>query len=77
MSTEKKNKNEITFETPVEDLALYYPKTVGFLTERGIRCIRCGEPLWCSVGELFEQDKAENPEQLLNELNEFINQENK
>ncbi|MBD3287269.1 DUF1858 domain-containing protein [candidate division KSB1 bacterium] len=76
MATDRSTQHEITFDTPVEDLALNHPKAVRFLTERGIRCIRCGEPLWCSVSELFEQDNAENPRQLLNELNEFIKKEN-
>jgi len=69
-------KPEITFETAVEDVALYYPEAVGFLTQNNVRCIRCGEPLWCSVGELFEQDKVENPQQLLDELNQFIQKKN-
>ncbi len=68
----EKNKPKITFDTSVEDLALKYPKSVHFLTERNVRCIRCGEPLWCSVGELFEEDKVENPKQLLDELNQFL-----
>ncbi len=67
-------KNRITFETPVEDLALKYPKAVHFLTQHQVRCIRCGEPLWCSVGELFEQDKVANPQKLLEELNDFLDE---
>ncbi|NOZ61155.1 MAG: hypothetical protein GXO74_05695 [Calditrichaeota bacterium] len=68
----EKNKGRITFETDVEDLALNFPKSVHFLTANNVRCIRCGEPLWCSVGELFEMDHVENPDNLLAELNEFI-----
>ncbi|OQX82676.1 hypothetical protein B6D60_11775 [candidate division KSB1 bacterium 4484_87] len=70
----EKNERKITFETDVEDLALKYPKSVHFLTANNVRCIRCGEPLWCSVGELFEMDHVENPEKLLSELNDFIDE---
>ena len=72
MSEKESKKMRITFDTPVEDLALKYPKSVHFLTKHNVRCIRCGEPLWCSVGELFEEDKVENPKKLLQELNKFL-----
>jgi hypothetical protein len=32
----------VTLDTQIEDLVLKYPKSVGFLTRKGIRCIRCG-----------------------------------
>lgn len=67
-------KKLITFETPVEDLALKYPKSVSFLTQNHVRCIRCGEPLWCSVGELFEQDKVPDPQKMLDALNIYLNE---
>jgi hypothetical protein len=63
---------KVTLNTPVEDLVREHPESVGFLTRRGVRCIRCGEPLWCSLGELFQEDKVTEPESLLNELNEFL-----
>lgn len=72
MSEEKKRK--VSFETEVEDLALKYPKAVHFLTKNNVRCIRCGEPLWCSVGELFEMDNVPDKAKLLNELNDFIDE---
>lgn len=74
MSPQKTDKPQVTFEMPVEDLALNFPESVHFLTKHNIRCIRCGEPLWCSIGELFEQDKVENPQQLLDDLNKFIDE---
>ena len=72
MSEDKKIEVKVTFDTTVEDLALKYPESVHFLTKHNIRCIRCGEPLWCSVGELFEQDSVEKPDELLAELNKFL-----
>ncbi len=44
---------EVSLETPVEDLVEKYPEAVGFLSRHGVRCIRCGEPLWCTLGELL------------------------
>ncbi len=59
-------------DTLVEDVVRRYPEAVGFLTRRGVRCIRCGEPLWCTMGELFRDDKVEEPEALLADLNDFL-----
>ncbi len=63
---------KVALDTPVEDLVSRHPEAVGFLTRRGVRCVRCGEPLWCSLGELFQEDKVAEPETLLAELNEFL-----
>jgi hypothetical protein len=63
---------KVSLDTPVEDVVRKYPEAVGFLTRRGVRCIRCGEPLWCTMGELFRDDKVPEPEALLAELNDFL-----
>jgi hypothetical protein len=62
----------VALGTRVEDLVRLYPEAVGFLTRRGIRCVRCGEPLWCTLGELLEEEEAPDPGGLLAELNEFL-----
>jgi hypothetical protein len=36
----------------VEALVEEHPEAVGFLAERGIVCIRCGEPYWGTLREL-------------------------
>lgn len=59
---------KISLDTPIEDLVLQFPEAVGFLTRHGVRCIRCGEPLWCTLGELFQEDGVENPQRLLEDL---------
>ena len=64
----------ITGEEFVEDLVQEYPQAVGFLTERGIRCLMCGEPFWGRLNELTE-DVGGDPERfqsILAELNEFL-----
>jgi len=63
---------KVTRDTPIEDLVLNYPESVGFLTGKGIRCIRCGEPLWCTLGELLQDDKVPDPQRIIDELNEFL-----
>jgi len=63
---------KVTRDTPIEDLVLKYPESVGFLTGKGIRCIRCGEPLWCTLGELLQDDKVPDPQRIIDELNEFL-----
>jgi len=63
---------KISLDTAIEDLVLQFPEAVRFLTRRGIRCIRCGEPLWCSLGELLKEEGIENPGLLVTELNEYI-----
>ena len=63
---------QITLDTQIEDLVRDFPEAVGFLTRHGIRCIRCGEPLWCSLGELLEQERIEDPHPFVAELREFL-----
>ncbi len=41
----------ITKDITIEDLTEYYPKSVKYLSEKGIRCIRCGEPIWGTLKE--------------------------
>lgn len=43
---------DITPDVNVEELVEAYPKAVGFLADRGIVCIRCGEPYWGSLRDL-------------------------
>lgn len=65
-------KKNITLETTVEELVERYPEAVGFLARNNVRCIRCGEPLWCTLGELFREDGVENPQLLINQLKRFL-----
>ena len=30
----------------IEDLVRELPESIGYLMEKGIRCLRCGEPIW-------------------------------
>lgn len=63
---------KVSLDTPVEELVEHFPESVGFLSRKGIRCIRCGEPLWCSLGELLKEEGIENPKYFVKELNNHI-----
>jgi len=65
----------VTLDTQIEDLVLKHPKSVHFLTKSGIRCIRCGEPLWCSLGELLEDEKVKDSQHLVDKLNQFLEEQ--
>jgi hypothetical protein len=64
--------SKVTLDIEVEDLAREFPEAVGFLTKKGVRCIRCGEPVWGTLGKLLEEDGIDNPHVLVDELNAFL-----
>lgn len=37
---------EIKKDILIEDLVNLLPEAVSYLMEKGIRCLRCGEPIW-------------------------------
>jgi len=41
----------ITRTITIEDLIDDYPKSVKYLADKGIRCIKCGEPIWGTLEE--------------------------
>ncbi|HOI86376.1 MAG TPA: hypothetical protein PLV51_00795 [Lentimicrobium sp.] len=45
-------KPEITRYLPVEELISSYPYAIRFLSDRGLQCIICGEPVWGTIEEL-------------------------
>ena len=63
---------KVTKDILIEDLVHKYPEAVGFLTRKGIRCIRCGEPLWCTLGELLEEEGIRDPQSVVDELIDFL-----
>ncbi len=57
----------------IEDLVDDYPKSVKFLSEKGIRCIKCGEPIWGTLEEAC-LEKGFTPEEIdtvVDELNDL------
>jgi methionine synthase II (cobalamin-independent) len=63
---------KINLDTQIEDLATAYPESVKFLIRSGVRCIRCGEPVWGTLGELLKGTGIEDPDALVIELNAYI-----
>ena len=43
---------EITADINIEELIEVHPQAAGFLADRGLVCIRCGEPYWGTMREL-------------------------
>lgn len=50
--------------TSIEDLVQWIPEAVGYLRDKGIRCIRCGEPIWGTLEEAAKQ-KGFSEEQIV------------
>lgn len=46
---------KITKDTLIEDLVEKVPKSIDYLKDKGIRCIRCGEPIWGTLEEAAEE----------------------
>jgi len=62
---------KIDKDIEIEDLIKILPESVTYLMDQGIRCLRCGEPLWGSL-ESAALEKGFNDEQItvfVNELN--------
>jgi len=62
----------ITLDLPVEELVEDYPRAIGFLAERHILCVVCGEAYWGTLGELIAQKRLTDPAGLVADLNAFL-----
>ena len=47
----RKMKVRISKDIEIEDLVIILPQSVSYLREKGIRCLRCGEPIWGTLEE--------------------------
>jgi methionine synthase II (cobalamin-independent) len=61
----------ITKDITIEDLVEDYPFSVKYLADKGIRCIKCGEPIWGTLEEACREKKFDDTqiEIFLKELN--------
>ena len=50
-----KNKPTINRNILIEELIDNYSFSVRYLMEKGIRCIRCGEPIWGTLEEAAKE----------------------
>jgi methionine synthase II (cobalamin-independent) len=65
---------EITKDIEIEDLVELLPDSVTYLMEQGIRCLRCGEPIWGTL-EQAAKEKGFNDddiEKFVKELNDML-----
>lgn len=46
---------EITKKISIEELVNLKVSAVGYLAERGIKCIACGEPIWGTLEEAAKE----------------------
>lgn len=62
----------ITKEITIEDLVNEYPQSIKYLGDKGIRCIRCGEPIWGTL-EIAALEKGFSEE----DIHKFVRDLNK
>lgn len=64
----------ITKQIEIEELVKILPEAVAYLSDKGIRCLRCGEPIWgtlenAALEKGFEQKEISN---FVDEINQLI-----
>ena len=65
---------KITKDIEIEDLVKTLPEAVSYLRVEGIRCLRCGEPIWGSL-EAAAMEKGfeqKDVEKFVKELNAML-----
>ncbi len=65
--------NPITKKIEIEVLVKEIPESITYLMEKGIRCLRCGEPIWgtlefAAMEKGFSETDIEN---FVNDLNKL------
>lgn len=67
---------EITKNILIEDLVENYPNSIDYLSKQGIRCIRCGEPIWGTLEDAAREKgfTTEEIENFVKELKVLANQ---
>jgi len=71
------NTTTITRGILIEELINNYSFSVRYLMEKGIRCIRCGEPIWGTLEEAAKEKNFDNEaiEIFVKEMNDFVKME--
>lgn len=62
----------ITKEIEIEDLVKLIPEAVVYLMEKGIRCLRCGEPIWGTL-ENAAKEKGFGEKEIIKFVNDLNN----
>ncbi|HEC22528.1 MAG TPA: DUF1858 domain-containing protein [Chloroflexi bacterium] len=67
---------EITADINVEELVVEFPEAIGFLADRGIVCIRCGEPYWGTLRELARTKNLDGQiDEIVRDLQAYLKEE--
>lgn len=63
-------------ETSIEDLVNALPAAVMYLSEKGIKCIACGEPIWGTLEEAAKEKgfKKNEVDSFVRDLNRLMDQ---
>ena len=64
---------QITKEIEIEELVNLIPGSVTYLMEKGIRCLRCGEPIWGTLESAAKEKGFSSSEidEFVADLNDF------
>lgn len=67
-------KLHITKDMWIEDILEKFPRAQDFLSEKGIVCIMCGEPVWGTLHDQMDEKgfSDEEMDKIIFELNKFI-----
>ena len=61
---------KITADVLIEDLVRECPQAVTILRDYGIRCLRCGEPIWGTLAEAAKEKGIDDLAPVLAALSE-------
>ena len=64
----------ITLDTTIEEIVNKSSEAVKYLMEKKIRCIRCGEPIWGTLGEVLNEKgfREDEIKLIIEELNRIV-----
>ena len=68
------SERKITKDIEIEDLVDLLPDAVTYLMDEGIRCLRCGEPIWGTLENAAKEKgfSDEDIKRFVNELNDML-----
>lgn len=68
--------DKITKDIEIEDLVQALPESVSYLMKNGIRCLRCGEPIWGTLenAALEKGFGKKDIEKFVEDLNKLLKQ---
>ncbi len=63
----------ITKEITIEELVEVIPESVRYLSEKGIKCIACGEPIWGTLEDAAKEKgfSEDDIHRFISELNDL------